>query len=77
MMSHRRSAADEVTILRGKRARCVDYGSVEELIKKFKKLLGKSLWNAGLVNGEFNMDTLKGLLNGYAYGAAGDAKKIR
>ena len=44
-------------------------------IKKFKKLLGKALWNAGSVNGEFSMDTLKGLLNGYAYGAAGDAKK--
>ena len=37
---------------------------------KFKKLLAKNLWSTSMVNGELNMDILKGIVIGYAHGDA-------
>ena len=35
---------------------------------KFRRLLAKNLWSTGMVNGELNMDILKGIVIGYAHG---------
>eukprot|EP00972_Heterocapsa_arctica_P100545 14825193-Heterocapsa_arctica.AAC.1 len=39
---------------------------VASALKKHRRLLSAQMWAAGTVNGRFNMDSLTGILRGYA-----------